>query len=141
MKYGVFNAYMMAVPPTGSISYINGSTSSIHPIANQVEIRKEGKLGRVYYPAYGLTDANYQDYHNAFDVGPKAIIDTYAAATPYVDQGMSLTLFYPDTVTTRDVVKNFIYAWSKGVKSLYYMRIKQAALEGTQVEECLSCML
>ena len=25
--------------------------SSIHPIVSKIEIRKEGKIGRVYYPA------------------------------------------------------------------------------------------
>jgi ribonucleoside-diphosphate reductase alpha chain len=51
MKHGIYNQNLQAVPPTGSISYINNSTSSIHPIASKIEIRKEGKLGRVYYPA------------------------------------------------------------------------------------------
>ncbi len=50
-KHGIYNQNLQAVPPTGSISYINHSTSSIHPIASKVEIRKEGKIGRVYYPA------------------------------------------------------------------------------------------
>ena len=41
---GIYNRYLQAVPPTGSISYINNSTSSIHPIASKIEIRKEGKI-------------------------------------------------------------------------------------------------
>ncbi|MFX7052568.1 ribonucleotide-diphosphate reductase subunit alpha, partial [Acinetobacter baumannii] len=45
-QYGIYNQNLQAVPPTGSISYINNSTSSIHPIASKIEIRKEGKLGR-----------------------------------------------------------------------------------------------
>ncbi|MBF4190178.1 hypothetical protein ISX56_30575, partial [Serratia ureilytica] len=34
---------------------------------------------------------------------PEKIIDTYAAATQHVDQGLSLTLFFRDTATTRDI--------------------------------------
>ena len=45
MKHGIYNQNLQAVPPTGSISYINNSTSSIHPIASRIEVRKEGKLG------------------------------------------------------------------------------------------------
>src|SRR5699024_12389059 len=45
MEHGIYNQNLQAVPPTGSISYINHSTSSIHPIAAPIEIRKEGKLG------------------------------------------------------------------------------------------------
>ena len=100
------------MPPTGSISYINHSTSSIHPIASKIEIRKEGKLGRVYYPAY-MTNENLEYYKDAYEIGWKAIVDTYAEATQHVDQGLSLTLFFPDTATTRDLNKAEIYAWRK----------------------------
>lgn len=140
-KYGMYNQNLQAVPPTGSISYINNSTSSIHPIVSRIEIRKEGKIGRVYYPAAYMTNDNLEYYKDAYEIGPQAIIDTYAVATQHVDQGLSLTLFYPDTVTTRDVNKNYIYAWRKGIKTLYYMRIRQAALDGTEVDGCVSCML
>ncbi len=141
MRFGIYNQNLQAVPPTGSISYINNSTSSIHPIASQIEIRKEGKMGRVYYPAPFLTNDNRQYFQDAYEIGPEKIIDVYAAATQHVDQGLSLTLFFKDTATTRDVNKAQIYAWKKGIKTIYYIRIRQMALEGTDVEECVSCML
>mmetsp|Transcript_28810 Transcript_28810/g.54767 ORF Transcript_28810/g.54767 Transcript_28810/m.54767 type:complete len:661 (-) Transcript_28810:7-1989(-) len=92
MKHGLFNRNLQAVPPTGSISYINNSTSSIHPIVSKVEIRKEGKIGRVYYPAAYMDNDNLEYYRDAYEIGPDALIDTYAAATEHVDQGLSLTL-------------------------------------------------
>ena len=138
---GLYNRNLQAVPPTGSISYINNSTSSIHPIVAKVEIRKEGKIGRVYYPAPFMTNDNLEYYQDAYEIGPEKIIDTYAAATQHVDQGLSLTLFFPDTATTRDVNRAQIYAWRKGIKTLYYIRLRQAALTGTEVEGCVSCML
>ena len=141
MKHGIYNQNLQAVPPTGSISYINNSTSSIHPIASKVEIRKEGKLGRVYYPAPYLTNENLEYFEDAYEIGPDKIIDVYAAATQHVDQGLSLTLFFKDTATTRDVNKAQIYAWKKGIKTIYYIRIRQLALEGTEQEGCVSCML
>ncbi|WP_029362603.1 class 1b ribonucleoside-diphosphate reductase subunit alpha [Brachybacterium squillarum] len=139
--HGMYNAYLQAVPPTGSISYINHSTSSIHPIVSKIEIRKEGKIGRVYYPAPYMTDDNLEFYEDAYEIGYEKIIDTYAEATKHVDQGLSLTLFFPDTATTRDVNKAQIYAWRKGIKTLYYIRLRQMAIEGTEVEGCVSCML
>ena len=141
MKHGIYNQNLQAVPPTGSISYINNSTSSIHPIASRIEVRKEGKLGRVYYPAPFLDEGNWEYYEDAYEIGPEKIIDTYAVATQHVDQGLSLTLFFKDTATTRDVNRSQIYAWRKGIKTIYYIRIRQAALEGTEVENCVSCML
>ncbi len=141
MEHGLYNQNLQAVPPTGSISYINNSTSSIHPVPAKIEIRKEGKLGRVYYPAPYMTNENLEYYQDAYEIGYEKIIDTYAAATQHVDQGLSLTLFFPDTVTTRDVNRAQIYAWRKGIKTLYYIRLRQMALEGTEVENCVSCML
>ncbi|GAA1674421.1 class 1b ribonucleoside-diphosphate reductase subunit alpha [Citricoccus zhacaiensis] len=141
MEHGIFNQNLQAVPPTGSISYINNSTSSIHPVASKIEIRKEGKLGRVYYPAPYLTNENLEYYDDAYEIGYEKVIDTYAAATQHVDQGLSLTLFFKDTATTRDLNKAQIYAWRKGIKTIYYIRLRQLALEGTEVEGCVSCML
>ncbi|MEH3157199.1 MAG: class 1b ribonucleoside-diphosphate reductase subunit alpha [Gordonia paraffinivorans] len=138
---GIYNQNLQAVPPTGSISYINHSTSSIHPVAAKIEIRKEGKIGRVYYPAPYMTNENLEYYQDAYEIGYEKIIDTYAAATQHVDQGLSLTLFFKDTATTRDVNRAQIYAWRKGIKTLYYIRLRQLALEGTEVEGCVSCML
>ncbi len=141
LQSGLYNQNLQAVPPTGSISYINHATSSIHPIASKIEIRKEGKIGRMYYPAPYMTNENLDLYQDAYAIGWKAIIDTYAEASRHVDQGLSLTLFFPDTATTRDINKAQIYAWRKGIKTLYYIRIRQQALEGTEVAGCVSCML
>jgi ribonucleoside-diphosphate reductase alpha chain len=141
IRYGLYNQNLQAVPPTGSISYVNNSTSSIHPIAAQVEIRKEGKMGRVYYPAPGLTNDNREYFQDAYEIGPEKIVDVYAAAQQHIDQGMSLTLFFKDTASTRDVNKAQIYAWKKGIKTIYYIRIRQNALEGTEMEGCVSCQL
>ncbi|MEZ8855734.1 class 1b ribonucleoside-diphosphate reductase subunit alpha [Vibrio atlanticus] len=141
MSSGLYNRYLQAIPPTGSISYINDSTASIHPVTAKVEIRKEGKIGRVYFPVPYLNNSNLEYFRDAFSIGPKAIIDVYAAATEHVDQGLSLTLFFDDEVTTRDINKAQIYAWKKKIKTLYYIRMRQKALEGTQVEGCVSCSL
>ncbi|CAB5579815.1 class 1b ribonucleoside-diphosphate reductase subunit alpha [Providencia hangzhouensis] len=141
ITYGIYNQNLQAIPPTGSISYINNSTSGIHPIVSRIEIRKEGKIGRVYYPAPFMTNENLEYYQDAYQIGPEKIIDTYAMATQHVDQGLSLTLFFKDDATTRDINRAQIYAWRKGIKTLYYIRLRQTALEGTEVEGCVSCTL
>ena len=145
-QYGMANAYLQTIPPTGSISYINNSTSSIHPIVNKVETRKEGKVGRVYYPAPHMRGDNLHLYEDAYEIGPERVIDTYATSQQWVDQSQSLTLFFPDTATTRDLDKARIYAWRKGIRTMYYVRLRQMALDGTGVTEtgvaeCESCLL
>lgn len=139
MSFGLYNQNLQAIPPTGSISYVNNSTASIHPVAAKIEIRKEGKTGRTYYPAPYLTNENMHFYEDAYQVGYEKIIDVYAEATQHVDQGLSLTLFFRDDVSTRDINKAQIYAWKKGIKTLYYIRLNQAALAGTEVQGCVSC--
>lgn len=141
MKHGLYNAYLQAVPPTGSISYLSNATSSIHPIVAQVESRKEGKIGRVYVAAYGLTNENREYYRDAYEIGAKAVIDVYAAATEHVDQGLSCTLFFTDEATTKTINMAQGYAWSKGLKTLYYIRLRQTVLSGADVEGCVSCAL
>ena len=145
-RFGMGNGYLQAIPPTGSISYINHSTSSIHPVASGVEIRKEGKLGRVYYPQPGLSNENAHLYQSASTIGYEKLIDTYAVSQHWVDQGQSLTIFVTDKATTRDLDRARIYAWRRGCKGVYYIRVQQAAMSGTAVEGtaagfCESCAL
>lgn len=158
MEHGIYNAYRLAVAPTGSISYVNEATASIHPITHKIEERTEGKRGKVYYPAPYLSDETLPYYVSAYDIDQRKIIDTYAVAQKHVDQGLSLTLFmrdelpeglyewkvgseYPTKKTTRDlsIIRN--YAYKKEIKSLYYVRTYTD--DGTTVgaNECESCSI
>ena len=143
---GLYHAYRQAVAPTGSISYINNSTSSIHPVASPIEVRKEGKIGRVVYPSPFMDDHNIEYYRDAYKIGYEAIIDVYAAATESVDQGISLTLFFTDEHTTRDLNRAYLYAWRNNIKTIYYARVRASSvagteLEGTAAEFCESCQI
>lgn len=140
-EYGLYNAYLQAVPPTGSISYINGGTSSIHPAVAVIEGRKEGKVGKVYYATPGVTNENRSQFEDAYEVGPVAIIDVYAEAQKHIDQALSLTLFYTEDHTTRTYNQMYKYAHSKSLKTLYYARVRSNNVEGTSIEECVSCTL
>lgn len=140
-EHGLYNAYLQAVPPTGSISYINGGTSSIHPSVAAVEIRKEGKIGRVYYATPGLSNDNIDMFKDAYELGPEAVIDVYAEAQKHIDQAMSCTLFYKNENTTADVNRAYKYAFVRGLKSLYYARVRSDTLEGLNDTSCVSCTL
>lgn len=140
MEHGLANSHLQAIPPTGSISYVNHATASLTPIPSLIEIRKEGKLGRVYYPAPEMNNDNMQYFKDAYEVGPKAVIDVYAAATPHVDQGLSMNLFFK-TNSMKEMVKSIMYAHKQGVKTMYYGRVQQQALDGTAMDECVSCTL
>lgn len=163
-EHGIYNQNLQAIPPTGSISYVNNSTPSTLPATfTLIEKRSEGKLGTVYVPnAYAAGNEEYYSGHNMFEIDSKVVIDVNSVVQFYVDQAISLTLGYKSTVTTKDVTKNILYAFSKGkpstkeldgrnemlaryphaeIKSLYYVRVNNVGLDGTQDDTCVSCAL
>jgi ribonucleoside-diphosphate reductase alpha chain len=137
---GLYNRELMVVPPTGSISYIQASSPGLMPIPAPVEVRKESIVGRVYYPAPYMNNDNLEYYQDAYELGPKKIIDTFAVAQAHIDQGLSMNLYFKQGATTKDINRSQIYAWKSGLKSIYYIRFEQKALEGTEVD-CVSCSI
>jgi ribonucleoside-diphosphate reductase alpha chain len=163
-KHGLYNQNLQAVPPTGSISYINHSVASILPATDAiVEARKEGKIGTVYSPNADVEgNEEYFIGLDMFSIDPKKIIDVYSIAQYYVDQGLSLTLGYKSSATTRTLTSSYLYAFSKGkasnkeldargvelaqypqanIKTMYYARIQNENLEAINSNECVSCAL
>jgi ribonucleoside-diphosphate reductase alpha chain len=156
VKYGLYHQNRMAVAPNGSISYINDTSSSLHPIVNRIEDRQEKTIGTIYYPASGLANDTLPYYKSAYDTDMRKVIDVYAAAQQHVDQGMSMTLFmrstipegiYPwktgrtDKMTTRDlnILRN--YAHAKGIKSIYYIRTFTDDADEIGANACESCSI
>lgn len=135
MTYGLFHSYRLAVAPTGSISYIRSCTASIAPITERVEVRDYAD-SRTIYPMPHLTNENSHLYVEAYDVNPYDLIDLYAASQKHVDQGISMTLYVTDNWTTEQLAKIYIYAWTKGIKSVYYVRQRLQSLE-----ECVACQI
>lgn len=135
MQYGLFHSYRIAIAPTGSISYIRSSTASIAPCTERVEVRDYAD-SRTIYPMPHLTNENTHLYVEAYDVNPYDLIDLYAAAQKHVDQGISMTLYVTDNWTTEQLAKIYIYAWMKGIKSVYYVRQRLQTLE-----ECVACQI
>ena len=135
MQYGLFHSYRLAIAPTGSISYIRSCTASIAPCTERVEVRDYAD-SRTIYPMPHLTNENTHLYVEAYDVNPYDLIDLYAAAQKHVDQGISMTLYVTDNWTTEQLAKIYIYAWMKGIKSVYYVRQRLQTLE-----ECVACQI
>ncbi|WP_308150075.1 class 1b ribonucleoside-diphosphate reductase subunit alpha [Spiroplasma sp. AdecLV25b] len=141
-KIGIANSHLMAIAPTGSISYLSSCSASLQPVVAPVEVRKEGKLGRVYVPAYKINFENKKYYMlGAYEVGPDAIIDIVATAQQHIDQAISLTLFVDGSVTTRDLNKAYIKAFKQGCSSIYYVRVRQEVLQNSENYECDACII
>ena len=156
MKDGLYHQNRIAIPPTGSVSYVNDATASLQPIINLVEERQENKTGKVYYPAPYLSNDTLPYYLSAYDIDMRKMIDMYAAAQEHVDQGISMTFYMRSTIpeglypwkngrtnkmTTRDlnILRN--YAHAKGCKSIYYVRTFTDDNGEVSVNECESCTI
>ena len=63
-------------------------------------------------------------------------VDTVAAAQRHVDQGISCTLFVPSNASTRTLQRYYLYAYAKGLKTLYYTRLRKVS-----IDECLNCAI
>jgi len=135
MTHGLFNAYRLAIAPTGSISYIRNSTASIAPCTEKVEIRDYAD-SRTIYPMPFLTNENISLYKEAYEIDQFRMVDLYAAAQRHIDQGISMTLYVTDQWTTEQLARLYIYAWMKGIKTVYYVRQRLQT-----IEECVSCSI
>ncbi len=155
---GLFNAFRLAVAPNGSISYVNDCSSSIAPIINRIEERQEGMVGKIYYPAFGLSSQTIPYYKSAYDMDMRWQIKVYAAATEHTDQGLSMNMYLrseiPETLdiyewkrgksnkmTTRDLSILRNYAYRHGIKSMYYTRTFTGDEEHGGANECESCLI
>lgn len=154
MADGLYHQNRLAVAPNGSISYINDVSASIHPITQRIEERQEKKIGKIYYPAAGLSTDTIPYYTSAYDMDMRKVIDVYAAATEHVDQGLSMTLFMRSEIpagiyewktetkqTTRDLSILRHYAFNKGVKSIYYVRTFTDDGDEVGANQCESCVI
>ena len=154
--YGLYHQNRLAIAPTGSISYVNETSASLHPITRLIEERQEKKTGKTYYPAPHLSNETIPFYKSAYDIDMRRVIDVYATAQKHIDQGMSLTLFMRSEIeegmyewkngrtnklTTRDlnILRN--YAWRNGIKTIYYVRTFTDNSEEIGSNECENCSI
>lgn len=151
---GLYHQNRLAVAPNGSISYINDTSASLHPITRLIEERQEKKIGKIYYPAAHLSNDTISYYQSAYDMDMRQVIDIYATAQKHIDQGMSMTLFMRSEIpeglyewkttskqTTRDLNILRHYAFHKGIKSIYYVRTFTDDAEEIGSNQCESCVI
>lgn len=132
-RHGMYHAYRLAIAPTQSIGYVQNATPSIAPIVSTVETRTYGD-STTYYPMPYLSKSNFFFYQSAYDMDMMKVIDLFAEAQEHIDQGISLVLYVDSETPTSQLVRYYIYAHHKGLKSLYYTRTR--LLSATECESC-----
>jgi ribonucleoside-diphosphate reductase alpha chain len=134
MKYGLYNSHRLAVAPNGSIAYVMSATPSLTPIKQLIEERTYGN-SKTYFPMPALDTSSFM-YETAYRIDNFKVIDVIATAQKHVDQGISFELGITSDITTKELIKYYLYAHYQGIKTLYYTRTQKL-----KIEECESCVV
>jgi ribonucleoside-diphosphate reductase alpha chain len=134
MTYGLYNSHRLAVAPNGSIAYVMSATPSLTPIKQLIEERTYGN-SKTYFPMPSLDTAAFM-YESAYRIDNYKVIDVIATAQKHVDQGISFELGITSEVTTKELIRYYLYAHYQGIKTLYYTRTQKL-----KIDECESCVV
>lgn len=75
----------------------------------------------------GLTEHEKMVFRTFSEIDQRAIIDQASDRQKFIDQSQSLNLMIDPTMPTKDLNALYLYAWEKGVKTLYYQHSMNAA--------------
>jgi len=168
--YGLRNTTTMAIAPTTSSSFILGQVSpSIEPLNSNYFVKDLAKGKFTYRNPYltklfnekGLGEDTWrsvlqrggsvqhlteltQDEKDVFktfgEISQKEIISQAADRQLVIDQGQSLNIMIPPNTKPKEVNDLMIYAWRRGIKSLYYQRSANPAQElARSINNCAVC--
>jgi ribonucleoside-diphosphate reductase alpha chain len=134
--YGLRNSTLTAQMPCESSSVVQNSTNGIEPVRGHIT-QKVSKMGALVQIVPGF--AKYKNYYsNAFDPGlNKHLTNVAAVITKYFDMAISLNHYYDHNnyqggnIPLSELVKEQIYLYKMGVKTLYYTNTKEDDTEAT----------
>ncbi len=131
-RYGIRNALLTSIAPTGTISLYAGNVSSgIEPVFANSYVRKvlqkDGSRTEeevvdyavaLYREIHGIAgDADLPDYFvNAQTLSPMAHVRMQAAAQKWVDSSISKTVNCPEDIGFEDFKDIYMAAWDHGCK-------------------------
>ena len=159
-KYGMRNSNTMAIAPTATISNITGVTQSIEPTYKHLYV-KSNLSGEFTTPntflverlkqlnlwdAEMIDDLKYFDgsiseieripadvkevFLTAFEIAPDWLIECASRRQKWIDMGQSLNLYLYEP-SGKKLHEMYMLAWTKGLKTTYYLR----TLAATQIEK------
>jgi ribonucleoside-diphosphate reductase alpha chain len=89
-----------------------------------------------------LTEQEKEVFLTAYEINQLELIKQAAMFQKYIDQGISLNLFFPADVSPKWFSKCHITAWEEGIKSLYYVRtesILSRNMNQNAFSDCIFC--
>lgn len=159
-KHGMRNSNTMAIAPTATISNITGVTQSIEPMYKHLFVKSnlsgEFTIPNIYlverlkklglWDKQMLDDLKYFDgsiteidrvpqeikqvFLTAFEIDPEWLIECASRRQKWIDMGQSLNLYMAEP-SGKKLHLMYMLAWTKGLKTTYYLR----TLAATQIEK------
>ncbi len=152
VKGGIRNATLMAIAPTASIGLVAGTTPGLDPQFSQIFSRStsSGKFLEVNrnlvdaLSARGLWETVREDilrsqgdiqsipaipddikaiYKTSFQLNPASFLEVAGRAQKWIDQAISRNM-YLETRDIDEMVDIYTSAWTRGVKTTYYLHMK-----------------
>jgi ribonucleoside-diphosphate reductase alpha chain len=74
-----------------------------------------------------LTSHEKDVFRTFSEIDQKVIIEQAADRQKYIDQAQSLNIMIDPAIATKDLNALYLYAWEKGIKTLYYQHSMNAA--------------
>jgi ribonucleoside-diphosphate reductase alpha chain len=150
-QYGIRNATVTCIAPTGTISMIAGVSGGIEPVfalsftrnvLNNTRLREihpqflrwleanglneDGLLSQIEQAgslrACDLPEAIKQVFVTSFDISPDWHVRMQAAFQAYTDNGVSKTINFPEFATRQEVEEAFRLAFESGIKGVTVYR-------------------
>lgn len=137
-EYGLRNAELLSVAPTGSLSSLFGVSGGIEPIYNISYTRKSETLsgeGDTYYKVYTPIVREYMDANNidkeedlpdffvtAMTLNSEDRIKFQGVWQRYIDSAISSTINLPNSATYEDVKNIYIKSYDEGLKGVTVFR-------------------
>lgn len=120
---GIRNTVLCAHMPSESSSVASGTTNGLYPIRELTLIKTDNN--RVHYWAAPEGERLEKWYQSAWDISSKDLTDMYAIVQKWTDQGISADFYRrligSDSVTSTEMIKDYLYRVKMGLKTKYYM--------------------
>ena len=116
------NATLTTIAPTGSISFIAGTSGGIEPFFSFKYSHTDAD-GNVSYFEYDFTeDADDEILVTAMDIEPEWHVRVQAAFQEHVDNAVSKTINFPNQATKEDIRSAYLLSYELGCKGLTVYR-------------------
>lgn len=159
-KHGMRNSNTLAIAPTATISNITGVSQSIEPMYKHLFVKSnlsgEFTIPNIYlvdklkklnlWDEEMLDDLKYFDgsiseieripqdikqiFLTAFEIDPEWMIECGSRRQKWIDMGQSLNLYLVEP-SGKKLHQMYFFAWTKGLKTTYYLR----SIAATQIEK------